>query len=46
MIGAQLDYPQILAEKHFHKVRYGTLKFAFVRTQIKIYASYIWAIPR
>ena len=45
MIGAQLDYPQNFSPKGLHKLRYGTLKFAFGRTEIKIYAYiYIYII--
>ena len=36
MIGAQLDYPQISSQLHFHKPRYGPLKFAFHGTYVKI----------
>ena len=41
MIGGQLDHLKISIENHFPRLRYGTLKFAFDRTQIKNHASLI-----
>ena len=39
MAGGQLDLLNISGENHFHKMRYGTLKYAFHRThfEVKIY---------